>query len=189
MMGISPSHEALYIESMLFNCLSAMSSIHEVADTVEAAESGTISLEDIDEDAFLNHLQNVVVQGAALSRYFFPVGKGHEARGIQLRAALAVTEASALWSRDLRNSIEHFDERLDDYLSEGPVGHIYPRYVGPALESDGVPRHLFRAYFIDRGIFSLLGKEYQIPPLVDEIGRIGRLLDTCARSGGRLPMA
>jgi len=43
---------------------------------------------------------------------------------------LSINESSPLYSRDLRNSLEHFDERLDDYLRNDIVGILLPEYVG-----------------------------------------------------------
>lgn len=186
-MSIWPPHEAFYIDTMLFNTTAAATSVDAVAGTLEAVERGELARGDMDADAFLNHLQNIVLQGASLSRFFWPVRPGHEGRGEHLRTSLGVTDASQLKNRDLRNALEHFDERLDRYLQANVVGYILPRYVGPTLESDGVPSHLFRAYFFDRGVFSLLGQEYEMQPLVDEIGRIHNLLLTGVENGSRLP--
>ena len=127
------------------------------------------------------------LMGAALSRYFWPVRSGHTARGEFLRNRFGVTDASPLKSRDLRNAIEHFDEKLDIYLAKGIVGVIIPNYIGPSLESDGVPGHLFRAYYVDTGKFEVLGQRFPIPPLAKEIERIDGLLQHPERNGGRLP--
>jgi hypothetical protein len=186
-MSIWPHYEAFYIDSMLFNTSSAAVSVDAVACTLEAVSRGELARSDLDDDGFLNQLQNIVLHGAALSRFFWPVRKGYEARGEHLRAAFDVTDASPLKNRDLRNALEHFDERLDVYLQSSVVGVILPRYVGWTLEPDGVPAHLFRAYFIDRGIFSLLGQEYEMQPIVDEIGRIHDLLVAANENGSRLP--
>ncbi|HEU0079191.1 MAG TPA: hypothetical protein VFQ76_16170 [Longimicrobiaceae bacterium] len=186
-MSIWPPYEAFYIDSMLFNTTAAAMSVDAMAGTLEAIERGELARADVDEDAFLNNLQNIILQGASLSRFFWPVRSGHEARGEHLRVRLGVTDASPLKNRDLRNALEHFDERLDRYLQANVVGYILPRYVGPTLENDGVPAHLFRAYFFDRGVFSLLGQEHEMQPLVDEIGRIHNLLITAVENGSRLP--
>jgi hypothetical protein len=186
-MHIWPPYEAFYIDSMLFSSSSAAESVHAVAEALGAISRGTLDRADLDEDALLNQLQNVVLQGAALSRFFWPVRRGHEARGEQLRTALAVTDVSPLRSRDLRNALEHFDERLDAYLQAGVVGHILPRYVGRTPTSSGVPSHFFRAFYVERGVFALLGDEYEIQPLADEIGRIHNLLLDCVDAGSRLP--
>lgn len=186
-MDIWPPYEAFYIDSMLFSSSSAAESVHAVADALAAISRGTLDRADLVEDALLNQLQNLVLHGAALSRFFWPVRKGHEARGEQLRTALAVTDASPQRSRDLRNALEHFDERLDAYLQAGVVGHILPRYVGRTPASPGVPSHFFRAFYVERGVFALLGDEYEIQPLADEIGRIHNLLLDCLEAGSRLP--
>ncbi len=189
--GIWSPHEALYIQSMLFNAESALTSIHRVSDALEAmSEMSPTELQHaVDYHGLLNELQNIVVQGAALSRYFWPAKKDvsvYAARSRHLRTTLGVGEGSPLKSRDLRNAIEHFDERLDEYLAQGIVGHILPEYVGPRPSREGLPLHLFRAYYLDTGIFALLGKEYEMQPLVDEIVRIHHALSYSAEHGSRL---
>jgi hypothetical protein len=72
----------------------------------------------------LHNLQNLVIQGAALSRYFWPARPGHDSRAAFLRQSLAVAEDSPLKNRDLRNEIEHFDEKLEAHLGGGIVGHF-----------------------------------------------------------------
>ena len=75
--------------------------------------------------------------------------------------------------------IEHFDEKLDEYLKEGIAGHILPEYVGLMREPDGVPVHHFRAYYLDTGTFEMLGKRYDVQPIVEELSRIHEVLITC----------
>ena len=133
-----------YLVSMRFMTESAMRSAEAVASEIERTKS---DFSQADQEATLNHLQNIVGMGAALSRYFWPVRAGHEKRGEILRERFKVTDSSPLKSRDLRNEIEHFDEKLDVYLSKGIVGVIIPHYIGPFLENGGVPSHLFRAYY------------------------------------------
>lgn len=81
--------------------------------------------------------------------------------------------------------MEHFDERLDVYLQKFPVGNIIPSYVGPEPESDGVPNHLFRAYYTDVAVFEVLGEKYALIPIAEEIGRIHDLLMKFSQSGYR----
>jgi len=86
----------------------------------------------------------------------------------------------------LRNAMEHFDERLDRYLSRGIVGNIVPQYFGPSPNNDGVPRHTFRSYYIDVGVFELLGDRYEIEPIAKELWRLHEVLTKCDQQGGRL---
>ncbi len=137
----------------------------------------------------LNELHNLVIQTAALSRYFWPVRPAHEWRGAQLRERFGMSADSPLRRRDLRNAIEHFDEQLDLYLERGVVRHVLPEYVGPFEEQSGVRIHLFRAYYIDTGVFELLGKRYEMEPLAKEVGRVYAQLHKDGRRGQSLTRA
>lgn len=184
-------YQAFYIQSMLFNCVSAIRSIARVGAIFEKVpeEVTEEDLASLPVHTILNELQNIVVQGAALSRYFWPVREGHKERGKILREAFGIRDTSPLKERDIRNAIEHFDERLDNYLASGVVGYIFPEFVGPRPVEDGIPGHFFRAYFIDCGVFRLLDDEYKIEPLMAEIFRIDEMLQEADANGDVLPSA
>lgn len=188
---IWPPYEAFYIHGMLFNAQSAFRSIARISHAFDNLPENALEdgLDRSHTQAILNDLQNIIVHGAALSRYFWPVRKGHGARGTHLRSSLNIDEENPLYSRDLRNAIEHFDERLDRYLSEGIVGVVIPEYVGPKPTDDGVPGHLFRAFFTDIGVFRLLDSDHEMEPIVTEIIRVKELLEEADGNGGRLPNA
>ena len=173
---------------MLFNSSSAVRSIARL-ESIFSKLLKQITEEDISRlptKAILNELQNMVLQSAALSRYFWPVRKGHEARAGRLREAFAMDETSPLFNRDLRNALEHFDERLDHYVATGLVGYVFPEYVGAKPKEDGVPGHFFRAYFPDTGEFRLLNEEFKIQPLADELLFVHHHLTTLDQNGGML---
>lgn len=186
--AIWPPHEAFYIRSMLFNAQSAMRSVTQINAVmhVVAENSPEDPIAALPVLHLLGELQNVVMQSAALSRYFWPARTAHDWRGTHLRKAFGVSDNSPLRARDLRNALEHFDEQLDRYLEDGIVGHILPEYVGPFAEPDGVPVHLFRAYYIDTGVFELLGRRYEIAPLAKEVGALYERLMKMDSDGGRL---
>lgn len=69
------------------------------------------------------------------------------ARGKELRRALSnIQDFHILQKRAVRNSLEHFDERLDQYLFEAGEGaNIFDRNIGPPgmIQIDGeIPRYL-----------------------------------------------
>jgi len=175
--SINPPHRALYAISVSFCTASAIRSIGAVSNVMAHLASGDSDdpLEDIDSHAVLDELQNIIVQGAAVSRYFWPSNSAHEVRGRELREMFQITEQSPLRSRHLRNMIEHFDEKLDHYLAKGIVGHVIPHYFGPEGANTGVPTHFFRAYFTNVGIFEILGKRYEIEPIAKELWRLHEL--------------
>jgi hypothetical protein len=186
--SIHTPFQAFYIQSMLFNSTSAMRSIeglnlilHELPDAVSSED-----LVALQRKPLLYDLQNIVLQGAALSRYFWPIrskDQVHATRGQALQNAFAIDGSSPLNSRDLRNALEHFDERLDQYLLGDLVGYVIPEYVGFMPEDSGLPNHFFRAYFIDCGIFHLLGVNYLIDPIINAIEDIHQKLRAMDGSG------
>ena len=175
--SISPPHREFYSLSISFCTASAVRSIEVVSEVMEHLSSSDSEnpFEEIDSHSVLDELQNIILQGAAVSRYFWPSNDAHEARGRELREMFRVTEDSRLKSRSLRNMIEHFDEKLDHYLAKGIVGHVIPHYFGPEGDSSGVPRHCFRAYFINVGVFEILGNRYEIEPIANELLRLNEL--------------
>lgn len=185
---IWPPYEAFYIQSMLFNSMSAMRSIARLEATFkDLPEHATDDdVQRLPAKRILDELQNMVLQAAALSRYFWPVRRAHEARGKLLRETFALEDSSPLYDRKLRNALEHFDERLDRYVASGIVGCIFPEYVGRKPADDGVPGHFFRAYFVDAGAFRLLDEDFEMQPLADELIFVHSHLTDLDRNGGRL---
>lgn len=191
--GILPFYEAFYIDSMLLNTQSAIASWERVSECLRMIDGEVTEHAQIDcaTNEILDSLQNLIARAAALSRYFWPARDGktqeHKRRADQLCRAFAVTDESPLKDRELRNCMEHFDERLDHYLSTLIIGHIIPSYVGPAPGQTVVPQLVFRAYFVNIGTFAILGTRYQIQPIVDEISRLQSILLQCNTEGCRLP--
>jgi len=172
--GIPPPHVAFYIEAMLFCTKSAATSLVSINECLAHLTPDDPHAIGEDIDTVLDNFYNIAVQGASLSRYLWPSRRRepHLSRGDHLRQRLGVMDDSPLQNRDLRNQMEHFDERLDLYLEDGIVGVIFPKYVGPSLEEEGVPTHLFRAYYVDTSVFVVLGRRYEMQPIVAEIARI-----------------
>lgn len=185
---IWPLYEAFYIQSMLFNSTSAVRSIARLHNIFEKLppQPTEADVDKLPSKVILDELQNMVGQAGALSRYFWPVRKSFKARGVFLREIFSMSEESPLFCRDLRNALEHFDERLDAYFSGDVVGCFFPEYVGAQPVDDGIPAHFFRAYFVDRGAFRLLDEEFLMQPIADELLFIHHNLKLMDREGGRL---
>jgi hypothetical protein len=185
---IWPPHEVFYIESMLFNTSAALRSMMSIRAVFEVVSENTPDdpISALPVQYILTELQNVIIHAAALSRYFWPVNTNHAWRGVQLRNAFQINDSSPLRPRDLRNSIEHFDERLDDFLEVDVIGHVLPQYVGPFPQSGPVQQHFFRAYYIDSGVFELLGMRYEVEPIAAEVSRLHEALQRMNSLGGRL---
>jgi hypothetical protein len=180
--GIHPPYRIFYSLGMGFCTKSAVRSIdvlNDVFEHVATAETPNPE-EDVDVQSVLDELQNLVVQGAAVARYFWPIREGqeiHASRAQALRNRFSIREDNPLRvCKPLRDAMEHFDERLDKYLAKGVVGHIFPQYFGNEGKRDGVPLHFFRAYFIDSGTFEMLGERFEIEPIANELIRLNEQL-------------
>lgn len=181
---IWPQHEVFYIESMLTITNTAMADQSMLQTIVEDVENGKVEHISL----IIDLSQNLIHHTAALSRYFWPSqSKGHKKRGQKLRKAFQVGEDSVLRDREIRNLIEHFDENLDTYVSNGIAGTILPKYIGIRGDLDLAVTHIFRAFFFDDWKFHVLGKEIELVPIIQELIRIHLMLEESQRSGGRLP--
>tara|TARA_B110000908_G_scaffold84264_1_gene100695 strand:- start:3444 stop:4043 length:600 start_codon:yes stop_codon:yes gene_type:complete len=177
--GIQPPHVAFYSEAIRFNVDCASRSIMFVASFVEKFYEANGSVKDtaIDQNLVLDHLQNFLVHTAAVSKFFWPVKDGgnklHKKRSLKLRKLFKISDHSVLKNRTLRNQLEHFDENLDKHLWTKPiVGNILPSYVGYMPVDEQLPYHLFRAFFVDTAVFETLGVQYELDPILEEIGKL-----------------
>jgi hypothetical protein len=69
------------------------------------------------------NLQAFLGFAANVSKLLWPVRAKSKLRGEELRALLKVDDTSPLRSRDARNDLEHFDERMDDWAA-GAAPHF-----------------------------------------------------------------
>jgi hypothetical protein len=183
--AIFPPYQAFYIDSLLSCTGSALISARWIEEFLSRYPT---SHDGMDPQAVLNHLQNIALQGAAVSRFFWPSDRKYESRGRDLRRYFGLDDTNPLQSRVLRNRMEHYDEYLDDYLAGGSiVGRIIPDYVGPEPRNEEIPFHLFRAFFVDTGKVSILGVGFDLQPLVDAIRDLHVVLLRCEQQGSCFP--
>ncbi|MEQ6290616.1 hypothetical protein ACFPAG_08340 [Vogesella sp. GCM10023246] len=188
---IWPPYHAFYIQSMLFNTSSALQACERASNYVKAITEGKVAPQDR-KDELLDCLQNFINHSGAVARYFFPSligGKGdkkllHKQRAEYLCKVFSIDQSSPLHDKKLRNAIEHFDERLDRYLEDGIVGHIFPSLILDKPEDTAIPHHIFRAYHLNDGIYQVLGERHHVQPILDEMIRVHDMLVKFDRNGG-----
>lgn len=164
--GIHPPYQAFYYHSMAFITASAAQSAEDLNKALKDWPSCS-------DDTVLNPVQNIVLQAGALSRYFWPGYPAykediHSDRADFLRRKFKIEDNSPLKSRDLRNALEHFDERLDKHLANGIAGHIIPQFVGDLSGDRDIPTHVFRAFDPVSATFEILGEKFFVEPLYEE---------------------
>ena len=131
-------------------------------------------------------LHEALMHCAAISRYFWPsrTASFSKQRGALLRKRYNMSDASPLANRALRNALEHFDERLDEWILGNPVGPILasPVLADHCIGDDGFG-HIFKLIDPENDIFVVLGKKFEFGPLGREVSRI--LTSEVDRSGLR----
>lgn len=177
---IWPPYEVFYIESLLTLTRTAISH-YERLDAIITNQQ----LYDENPNLLLDLAENIINQAAAISRYLWPVRKHrvHELRGEKLREALKITPDNILFSRDVRNFIEHFDENLDNFLNDTIAGDFYPSLVVINSSELNEVTFVFRAYIVNEFKYKTLGREVDIRPIVEEIYRIYNLLVDFNKTG------
>lgn len=183
--------EAFYIEMLLWHTTAAKLSIDVVTDWLKLVEADDERALELKKPLLFGHLQSIVQQAGAISCYFWPSKPGkeavHDRRARRLRSALGVDDDNPLKARGLRNGLEHFDEKLDRYLSQNFVGDFVPEYVDYVERQREIPTHIFKAFYTHPREFVLLGQSYELAPVVNEVLRLHLLLEECQSSGHLLP--
>jgi hypothetical protein len=185
--GIWPPYEILYIESLLSKTKIAITD-YETLDEIISDQKKF----DIDSLKLIDLAENIINQGAAISRYLFPSrnrgtnGRKHKLRGEKLRKSLKIVENNPLEHRFVRDYAEHFDEKLDKFLDKPIAGNFIPlKVVLNAKELDEIT-FVFRAYIVNEFKFICLEQKIDIRPIIQEIYRIHNLLIDFKDTGGRL---
>lgn len=184
---IWPPYEIFYIESLLTKTKTAILDYEllskAITDHKKFKQNPYI---------VIDLAENIINQSAAISRYLFPSrnkgakNKVHERRGVKLRESLQIGQNNILEHRFVRDYAEHFDEKLDIFLSKPIAGNFMPsRIVLDSSELDGVT-FVFRAFVVNEFKFICLEKQIVILPIIKEIYRIHNLLIDFKENGGRL---
>ncbi|MEX2125960.1 MAG: hypothetical protein WD795_18870 [Woeseia sp.] len=120
-------------------------------------------------------LHSLLTHTAIISRLLFPSRKrdGYaQQRGRKLRGVLKVDKSSPIADRSLRDHLEHYDERLDQWVQSASraiaTDNIHPKDMGPNV----APESTLRTYLTDSREFFFMGHTYEIVPLVCEVRRI-----------------
>ena len=161
-----PSFERAYLRELLIQAEYALLGVQRMNELLQ-------------QDApvlFFREAQGVLSHAAAISRLLWPPRNKDErarTRGEHLRSVLQVPDDHALQARTLRDHLEHFDERLDQWTQETTHGTIVDLCIGPASSFVGgasVGRGDFlRVYEPDRNVFTFRGDEFNIQELVTGI--------------------
>lgn len=177
--GISPPCEAFYIHSIIYAASISDEAFRRFDDALLAENAEFV----------VASIQEALTHAGGVSRFLWPMGKAKLAiaRGQKIREAFAVDDSSPLRHRKLRNAFEHFDEDLDAFLLEDPVGYFFPgAIVGSHELADDEIGNIFKLVDPERHICVLLGEKYEFGQIRGEIQRILNMALAMDNSGSRL---
>jgi hypothetical protein len=175
--GINPPCEAFYIWSVMYSAGRAREAFERFAVARAVGDTNENQVSTIHEA--LGH-------AGSLSRFFWPSEVGGQrikalkvlktARAKNLREAFGLTDDSPLRDRRLRDFLEHFDERLDEYLLRNDAGHFFPSaMVGDQELADDPGGHIFKLVDPTASCFILLGVKHFFGEIRKEVYRIYEL--------------
>lgn len=172
--GINPPTEAFYIRSILYSASRARNAFERFAEVRSTA------VQDQDQVSLIHE---ALGHAASLSRFFWPSKLGgrktkvltslKEARAARLRQSFELGDNSPLKNRKLRDFLEHFDERLDQYFLRNDSGYFFPdAMIGEATLADDPSGHIFKLVDPTSFCFVLLGEKHFFKGLREEVFRI-----------------
>ncbi|MCB0324024.1 MAG: hypothetical protein KDD69_10635 [Bdellovibrionales bacterium] len=118
-----------------------------------------------DIDLIWSRIFSLLTAGANISKFLWPSKPQAEMRGKLLREYLSVPVDSPLKDRSIRNDFEHFDERLDTFVTQERAnifdGGVGPRAAFPCSESE-----LFRHFDPETWQCIYQGRSYPLRPVI-----------------------
>jgi hypothetical protein len=167
--GIIPYHQIFYIRAIKFAA--------ERAYLAFARFNNALAGTNKNQQEIVFSIQEALGHCAAVSRFFWPSAKDPLAiaRANNLKKTFNIIDGNPLQSRAIRNRVEHFDERLDEFLSYDPTGSIYDFAIGSKDLSQGKASHILLLLDIQAQVVILFGKEYPFSGLLEETKRIYEL--------------
>lgn len=131
--------------------------------------------EDDDVGAWLN-LQAFLAASGNISKILWPPRSDRKSRGRQVRQKLHVPEDSSLKDRRLRDHLEHFDERIDEFFDAYGSELFMDRVLGKDQASyfEGIisSSQVLRFYDPDDRLVVLRGETFELAPLLHSIGTL-----------------
>ena len=144
---------------------------------------------------FWYSVQSLLISAANISKILYPSPKSRRTnreRAVLLRENLKLEEDSVLADKKIRNCFEHFDEHLDDFISnyEKSNGVYFDNNISDlsSLRDTGKNFYL-RNYNPRTNTVTFKNISYEIQPVIDELIKLKQKLeelDTVSRIKNRL---
>lgn len=122
------------------------------------------------------YLHDALSHSAAISRFFWPpksAGRIGAYRGARLREIYGIADTSPLLNRELRNELEHFDEKIDAWFMSGPVGPVVasPVIADHSIADEGFG-HAFKIVDPDNDMLVIFGRKFEFGSICREVAKL-----------------
>jgi hypothetical protein len=108
-----------------------------------------------------------------ISKVFFPARSQSEARCAHMRTLFGVGDNSLLGARDVRNGLEHFDERIDRWAATSQRHNFADRIVMPPGAIVGLdPSYFARSFDPSSTVISVFGDSVDLKAVIAEVQAI-----------------
>ena len=174
--------ERIYLHELVTQCEYAVAAVQRMNALLASRENVTAE--------FFREASDFLQHTSAASRLLWPPGGSDKVRrerantrGDHLRISLGIDGDHVLRSRRLRDHLEHYDERIDDWAETSPNKNIVDNMIGPrsAIGGDAIrDADIMRLYDPSTKKFVFRGESLDIQELVSG------LIDVRARAIRRL---
>lgn len=170
---------AVYLKELRIHCMAAIDQYEMI---MRHADN-----EHIDVEKIFSFIEDFALRAGNASKILWPQrDRGlTKMRGETLRQLIGVDRSHSLYSRDLRNHIEHWDERLDVWVSNNKNNVFVDKIIGPpgeVMSSDGSALLALRQFDPSNGAIYFAGEIFNINKIADGCKDILIRLDKLASS-------
>lgn len=124
-------------------------------------------------------LESFLTAAAKIAKIFWPFKSKpeYEKRGQELRTLFKVEETVAFRNRCPRNYLEHFDERLEDWVIQTKDHNVVDRGILPNASFFTGNVDYLRVFFSRNRVFTCGNDEYELDPIYDSIVKLSENVD------------
>lgn len=131
------------------------------------------SVDGFDKIAVWSGIQSILISSGNISKILWPARKKYKERGKQLRELLEIAPDSVLESRKFRDTFEHYDERLDDFIKGRESITYTDLAMNPSL-SPSIQESCHRGYNTYNNTLVIHGEILDLNEIVDAVGQLKR---------------
>ena len=177
--GIPPYHEVFYYHSILYTAECS----------VRAFEfyEHLLTLKDVDPIQIVGAIQEAIGHAGALAFYFWNTGGSSrlpnevkefiKIRSEYLKKEFNLNDSSPIKNRAIRNTFEHFDEKIDIFLLNTMAGTFFPTPVIQShctIEEEQVSKY-FKLLDIEEKCLVLFNQKFFFEDIEKEVNKIYKI--------------